>query len=240
MSKLAETDLYAPVRAYLLEQGYDVQGEVAKCDVAAMRGGELVAVELKLRLNAEVIAQAAMRQEFADKVYVAVPAPKGLVAWRKRSRHLMYLVRRLELGLLLVSPRARTRPKVVVEQEPCFFDRVKSARLRGRAVREVERRTGHFNTGGSPGGRQVNASRETAVHIACCIERFGPLTVPQLRDLGCPKTTYAVIVRSPWIEGWFRRDREGRYALCEKGVAALQDYADVAAYFRTRLPETGT
>ena len=47
-----ESDLYAPVKAFLEAQGYEVKGEVTGCDVVATRGGEPpVIVELKLAFS---------------------------------------------------------------------------------------------------------------------------------------------------------------------------------------------
>ncbi|MBT9556535.1 MAG: hypothetical protein IV100_10925 [Myxococcales bacterium] len=45
----AETDLYAPVKAFLTERGFDVKGEVRGCDLVALHGpgGERVAVVLR-------------------------------------------------------------------------------------------------------------------------------------------------------------------------------------------------
>ncbi|MFK8016451.1 MAG: hypothetical protein AB8G17_13545, partial [Gammaproteobacteria bacterium] len=45
---MLETDLYAPVKTLLEQQGYTVKGEIGKCDVVAVRGEEPpVIVELK-------------------------------------------------------------------------------------------------------------------------------------------------------------------------------------------------
>ena len=76
MDKLRESDLYAPVRDYLEGLGYEVRGEVRGCDIAAVRDGELIVVELKTGFTLELIYQAVDRQRVADGVYVAVPLPK--------------------------------------------------------------------------------------------------------------------------------------------------------------------
>ena len=109
-SRMNETDLYRPVHDYLVEQGYAVQGEVRKCDVAAVKGDELVIVELKLRLNAEVLAQAAMRQQITDSVYVAVPRPKSLRSWRARTKGLLYAAANGKSANRSAAARACRRP----------------------------------------------------------------------------------------------------------------------------------
>ena len=42
MTEFKETDLYAPIRAFLEEEGYQVQAEVKHCDIAAVKDGQLV------------------------------------------------------------------------------------------------------------------------------------------------------------------------------------------------------
>ena len=43
-----ETELYAPVKAFLEAQGYEVKAEIKGCDVVAIRGEEApLIVELK-------------------------------------------------------------------------------------------------------------------------------------------------------------------------------------------------
>jgi len=234
-SGLSETDLYPPVHDFLTRQGYRVQGEVKQCDVAAVKGSELVVVELKLRLNWEAIAQAAERQQIADAVYLAVHKPAGVQTWRRRSARLLYLVRRLELGLLLVAPHARAGPQVTVEQSPQLFDRVKDGRLRAIVMREATRRAGDLNPGGSVRTKILDTHRLTALHIACCLERFGPLSVRELQRLGTGLHTRGVLVKSEEIEGWFARADEGVYALTAAGERGLVEHTDAAEHFRGLL-----
>ncbi|MEM9851917.1 MAG: hypothetical protein AAF761_07950, partial [Pseudomonadota bacterium] len=75
---MAETALYAPVKAYLEAQGYTVKGEVASCDVVACRGAEPpVIVELKTALSLKLLMQGVDRQAITDAVYLAVPDSAG-------------------------------------------------------------------------------------------------------------------------------------------------------------------
>ena len=100
MMRLRETDLYAPVKAFLSGQGYEVKAEVGDCDILAVRGDEdPVVVELKTGANLSLVLQGVDRQDVSDAVYLAMPAPalRG-----KRRRRFIQLCRRLGLGLLLV------------------------------------------------------------------------------------------------------------------------------------------
>ena len=48
---MKETDLYKPVKELFEKMGYTVNGEVKDMDVTAVRGDELVVVELKTALT---------------------------------------------------------------------------------------------------------------------------------------------------------------------------------------------
>ena len=58
-TKIRETDLYLPIKAFLEAQGYEVKAEVGPADVVAMRGDELpVVVELKTQFSLALFHQA--------------------------------------------------------------------------------------------------------------------------------------------------------------------------------------
>jgi hypothetical protein len=234
-SRISETDLYRPVAGFFEDLGYTVQGEVRKCDLVAAKEDELVVVELKLRLGWEVLAQAAERQEIADAVYVAIPRPRAPRRWRRYYGGLLYLIGRLELGLLFVSPNARKQPKVEIVHPIRIFDRVKNGKRRKQVLGEVRRREGDFNVGGSVRKLIISSHREVAIHIACCLERFGPLCLRELQDLGTGPRTRSVLTTSLNIEGWFERKPDGTYTLKPEGRAALNEHADAAEHYRSLL-----
>ncbi|UUZ80776.1 hypothetical protein LJK88_39165 [Paenibacillus sp. P26] len=63
-----ETELYAPVKAYLEELGYSVRGEVNHCDLVAIRGEEPpVIVELKKSFSIPLLLQAIDRSRMTRK-----------------------------------------------------------------------------------------------------------------------------------------------------------------------------
>src|SRR5690606_10603973 len=68
-----ETELYPPVKAYMEQRGYLVRSEVRDCDLAAVKDGHLVVVELKTRFNLDLILQGVDRQRLCPNVYLAVP-----------------------------------------------------------------------------------------------------------------------------------------------------------------------
>lgn len=216
---MLERDLYAPVKALLEERGYAVQAEVASCDAVAVRGDECCAVELKLRLNLEVIVQAAARQRFADAVYVAIPAP-GRAYYTARFRDVCRVLRRLDVGLITVRASGAAR----VDFEAGAHGVRRNARLRREALAEfVARRTDH-NVGGVARVPLMTAYRERALTVAALL-RTGPATAAGLRAVAAPDDTYAILYRNPY--GWFTRLGAGRYELSALGQAALDTYAEL-------------
>jgi hypothetical protein len=227
-----ETDLYAPVRSFLEEQGYTVHGEVLDCDVAGRRGDELVVVELKRALSLDLLVQATRRQRTTDSVYVAVPRPRG--AGRSRRWHgLLHLLRRLELGLLVVSFAGR-RPRVQTVLHPLPFRRKRSPRGQRAILEEMAGRSGDYNQGGSVRRPLVTAYRENAIHVACCLERDGALAPRALRALGTGEKTLSILRSN--VYGWFERVGYGLYALSRRGRADLSRWPDLAAECRSRIP----
>jgi hypothetical protein len=90
------------VQAYLEAQGYTVRAEVNGCDITAIQNESLIVVELKQRFSTDLLIQATDRQRVADAVYVALPADALGERYGKRRRGIEGLLRRLELGLILV------------------------------------------------------------------------------------------------------------------------------------------
>ena len=120
MTKKTESDLYDPVANYLRNLGYEVRGEVRSIDLVAIHETELVVVELKLRMSLDLILQAVERQRTADSVYVAVAARSSGPAIRNHRR-IRRLLRRLELGLILVHFRICYRSVRIFYRCSCVF-----------------------------------------------------------------------------------------------------------------------
>ena len=230
MEKLLERDLYGPVHDYLESLGYVVKGEVKGCDVTAMRDGELIVVELKRGFTLELVYQAIDRQRVADGVYVAVPLPKkGYMS--PHVRDMQSLCRRLELGLIFVGFTSRGIPQVdvVVHPKEAAVPRMNKKR-RLAVIREHESRTGSHNTGGVSRKKILTAYKEQALLIARLLRDNGPLRAEDVKRLGGPPNTTAILGRN--VLKWFEREEapEGRlylYSVSKTGLAALTEYGDL-------------
>ena len=227
-----ETDLYRPLRDYLIAQGYTVRSEVMGCDIVATKGEDLIVVEMKRRFGTPLLVQAAKRQRIADSVYVALPSDAATRGWQDAK----HLLRRLELGLILVSPHTRP-PTVEVVFHPLPFQRQKRKKAKRAVLQEVEARSGAYNLGGRTRRKLMTAYRENAIHIACCLAELGPLTPLRLRALGTGPKTRSILSND--VYGWFERIARGLYSLRARGREELKLYPRVVKRYRAAIPKQG-
>jgi hypothetical protein len=216
-----ETDLYAPVAKHLQSLGFTVRGEVNACDIAAVRGEELVIVELKRGLTMDLLVQATKRQRMTDSVYVAIPRPRRMQGWHGQRR----VLRQLALGLIFVRFYARRKPAVEVAFHPVPYQKQKRKAAKRAVLTEMEGRSGDFNVGGSTRRKLVTAYRENALQIACFLDAMGPMTPKELRGLGTGPKTQSILYSD--FYGWFERVDRGVYGLKPAGREELKEYAEV-------------
>ena len=223
---MRETDLYAPVKAFLEAQGYEVKGEIEGCDVVAVRGEEPpVIVELKAGFSLPLVFQGVARQRVAENVYLAVPAFPGRSA---RTRDALALCRRLGLGLLAV--RLEPRPFVDALLDPAEFRPRRRRPGVGRLLREFQRRVGDPNEGGSSRRPIMTAYRQDALRCAAYLGLNGPTKAAVLAN-AVGVAAAGNMMRADHY-GWFERPLgtpRGIYGLTPRGRAALEEYADVVA-----------
>lgn len=219
---MRETDLYAPVKALFVGQGYDVKGEIGAADLVAVRGGEEpVIVELKLRLTLALYHQAVARLAVSDLVYVAVARPDGPTAQRALRDNLA-LCRRIGIGLITV--RARDG-HAEVHCDPADRAPRRSPKRRARLLREFARRQGDPNDGGATRHGIVTGYRQDAVRCAAYLAEYGPSRGAAVaRDTGVKVATRLMADNH---YGWFERRERGIYALADAGRRGLADWADV-------------
>ncbi|WOI56455.1 DUF2161 domain-containing phosphodiesterase [Palleronia sp. LCG004] len=209
-----ETDLYAPLKAFLESQGYEVKGEVGRVDLMAVRGAEPpVLVEMKLSFTLSLVHQGIDRQALSDWVYLAVPHPKGGV--RKRP---LALCRRLGLGLVTVRMNDAL---VTVHCDPAPFAPRRFPARQGRLLREFARLEGDPNIGGGTRRGLMTAYRQDALRCAAHLAVEGPARGAETaRATGVATATR--IMRDNH-HGWFRKVRTGVYDLSEAGHRAIPD-----------------
>ena len=145
-----EEDLYDPLRKWLINKGYDVQAEVQSCDVVAIKNDEMTIIELKKSFNLQLVYQCMERQKIGKYVYAAIAAPSKNKIKSKNLQKAEALLRRLGIGLILISLYS-TSSLVEVRIEPTVVGTRKNAKKKKRVLNELEKRTGEYNTGGKQG-----------------------------------------------------------------------------------------
>ncbi|MCR9085404.1 MAG: DUF2161 family putative PD-(D/E)XK-type phosphodiesterase [Rhodobacteraceae bacterium] len=221
---IKETALYAPVKAFLEAQGYDVKGEVGACDIVGCRDGDdPVIVELKLGFSLSLIQQAIARQSICDDVYVAVPRKPGK-PFLKALKENATLCRRLGLGLITVR---LSDGLVEVHLDPAPYRPRKSKVRKGRLLREFARRVGDPNTGGQTRVGLITAYRQDALKCARHLAVEGVSKGAAVAVAVQVPTATRIMAADHY--GWFERVRVGHYALTPKGHAALDSYGTGAA-----------
>ncbi|MEK6797018.1 MAG: DUF2161 family putative PD-(D/E)XK-type phosphodiesterase [Spirochaetota bacterium] len=223
MSTLRETELYRPIADFLTGLGYTVRGEVKGADVAAVKGDELVIVEMKTSYTLTLILQAVERLSVTASVYVAIPLPSENI--RKKKWRLQFrLLRRLGLGLIFVSKVSGVQ--AVFDPKP-YAPRINKKRaLRYRA--EIAKRSHDHNVGGSTRVKLITAYREEALRIAQKL-LAGASSAKGLCEAGMSAKTGSIL-RSNFY-GWFERVSPGHYCLTADGKRALTEYKHVVRSF---------
>lgn len=234
---MVESDLAAPVTAYLAAQGWTVRSEVKDCDVAAVRGGDLLVVELKKSLTLALLVQAVRRQRLTDSVYLAVPRPGSVWQWRRANRGVLHLLRRLELGLLFVSSGTGRDPvEVVLQPQP--LARRRKAAARRAVLEEVGQRSADYNTAGSTRRKLMTAYREQAIRIACHLAVSGELSPKDLRARGTGPKTQGILYHN--VYGWFQRIAAGSYRLTARGAREIGAYPELRGRFTAEAEAAGS
>lgn len=222
MAIQCEAELYEPVKRFFETRGFTVKGEVEGCDLLALRGDELVIVELKPAFNLALVFQAIKRQKLSDRVYVAIETPRRVFGTRWND--VRALCRRLGLGILTVTFTERGAVvNVVMEPDPAPPRR--NSRKRDKLLSEYAARSGDHNTGGMTRRPVVTAYREAALHVARCLKEQGQCSPAGLKEFSGVDKAPAMLQRN--VYGWFQRVEKGVYGLSAVGEEALERYADV-------------
>ncbi|SDY66375.1 hypothetical protein SAMN05444004_102272 [Jannaschia faecimaris] len=214
---MRETDLYAPIKAFLEAQGYAVKGEIGPADVVAVRNDEPpVIVELKTGFSLALVHQGIDRQAVTPHVYVAVPDVAGKRGWSALKANLK-LARRLGLGVLTVRG---SDGLVTVHCDPGPFQPRLQKKPRERLLREFASRRGDPTQGGATRIGLVTAYRQDALAVAEHLAQAGPCKGSAVKAAtGVARAT--TIMRDNHY-GWFAKVEKGVYALSETGREACE------------------
>lgn len=233
-----EKDLFQPIRSYFEGYGYECDGEVGDIDLYMVKDGQSVAVELKQTLDFRALQQAALRQKVTDTVFIGITRPRDLYSRSFRDR--IYLLKRLGIGLITVSPVSGT---VEIVSEPVISDpeeyRSRNMKKKKALEAEFQRRTIRNNTGGVRGVKLMTGYREDALRVLDALKELGgeDICLHIRKQCGIKKTSN--ILRDNHY-GWFDRGTEGRYRISAAGETALTEYEDVLQTLRETVQDPKT
>ncbi len=216
---MLESDLYPPLKRYLESQRYAIKGEVADCDVCALRDDEPpLVVELKLSLNLTVVLQAVDRLALTPSVYVGVPADCS--ALQRRYKQVRKLFRLLGIGLLAIDTRRKSGAVRVLLDPGAYRPRIDNRR-QSRLLGEFEKRVGDPNQGGSSSRRGVmTAYRQRALRIARYLQQQGPTKASEVARHTAENDARAILYRD--VYGWFDKVSRGIYTLSPRGEREIE------------------
>ncbi|MEQ8356376.1 MAG: DUF2161 family putative PD-(D/E)XK-type phosphodiesterase [Kiloniellaceae bacterium] len=235
MTVATEEQLYAPVKAFLVGQGYAVKAEVRDCDLVARRGEEApVIVELKKAFNLVLLLQGVDRLAMSDQVYLAFAAPAKAAAWRRDRHMVLKLCRRLGLGLLMVHPGESLVEPLL---DPLPYKPRPNRKRQALLLKEFAQRVGDPNTGGQSRRPIVTAYRQNALRCAFLIAGSGPSKAARIAEGAGVKNAAAILQRN--VYGWFFRVERGVYDLSPKGREALELFADIVVELKAAATQPG-
>ena len=217
MTRQREADLYPPIKAHLMAQGFDVKGEVGAADIVAVKGEETLVVELKLGFSLALFHQGIARQAATDQVYLAVPAG----GQRKALLANIGLARRLRLGVMTVRLRDGF---VEVLADPIPFTPRKSQKKVKALQKAFTRLRGDPNAGGATRHGLVTGYRQDAIACARFLAVHGPSTGARIKEWA--EVPEATRIMAADHYGWFRRVSRGIYDLTPKGRQGLADWSE--------------
>lgn len=220
-----ERELFGPIKEYFEAMGYVCDGEVGDIDLYMEKGDESVAVELKVSLDFRAVQQAALRQKITDYVFIGIFKPKDLNSHAFKDK--LYLLKRLGIGLLVVSKRSKD---VTLVSEPVVSELSKyvsrNKRRKESLHKEFSKRKVKGNTGGVTGVKLITGYREEALIVldALC-SLGGEAPAKQVREVS--KIERARNIMYDNYYGWFVNSGKGIYKITETGYDALEEYETI-------------
>lgn len=228
---MRESELFEPVKRLFEGYGYKVNAEVQDCDVTASKDGELIIIELKKHLSVALLAQALERQKTGAQVYIAVPRPKNYSP--RKFRETLYVIKKLEIGLIFVTLRDEHSFAEVIQLPEPFKPIKERTAQRKKIQKEIDGRNADTNTGGVSKTKITTAFREKNIFVACLLEKYGELSPKQIKDLTDGIECQALLGKSYY--GWFKRVSKGIYTLTDKGKAEIRAYPELYAYYTKKI-----
>ena len=222
-NNLMEKELFEPIKKYFEGFGYVADGEVCDIDLYMEKEGSSVAVELKQTLDFKAVTQAALRQKITDTVFIGIFRPKDLFS--KSFKNKIYLLKRLGIGLIVVSKRTL---EIEIVSEPVVSELSKyqtsNKDKRTQLSEEFQKRKIKNNVGGVTHTKLMTEYRENALLVLSALNSLGGTAkgCDVAKSSGVANAT--AILRANYY-GWFSKESKGIYKISKEGYEAMAEYA---------------
>ena len=227
-----ERDLFLPIKTYFENFGYVCDGEVKGIDLYMENGEKNVAVELKQTLDFKSVQQAALRQKITDIVYIGIFKPKDLYSSAFKDK--LYLLKRLGIGLIVVTKRGQT---IEIVSEPIVTElssfQKRNVGKRKALSEEFHKRKTKNNIGGVNGTKLITGYREDALLVLdALIALAGEGSSRKVREVSGVANATRIMYQNYY--GWFCNVSTGYYKVTETGLNALEEFSGVIAALKGR------
>lgn len=230
---MKETELYEPIKNYLLQNGYIVQAEVKNCDIACLYEDELVVIELKKSFNLRLLYQAMDRKAFANKVFVGINRPKSFR--KKETKNMLKILKAMDIGLITVSLDSPLK-LVEIVLTPEGDSKKRKSRKRTMVLNELERRNLNTNIGGSTKKDNIlTAYREQAIFLACVLNKIKKGSPAYIKANFNIQNAGYILQKNHY--GYFQRIERGVYTLSKKGKDMLKqdNFKEAILYYKKEV-----
>jgi hypothetical protein len=225
-----EKAMFPILKQALEDQGYEVKAEVLNADIVGKKDDDLIVVEMKTSLTTKLIYQGLKRSHICDYIYLAIPKPSQQVLKSSNFKEKKTIVRRLELGLILVDLNNQT---IDVLLDPTTYHFKKNKKKRQKLLKDLSQRQTSLNVGGVTKTKIITAYRELALLVLDAL-KDEPKTTQYLRTYTRRKKVTSILQKNYY--GWFERVSRGVYQLTESGRKALDTYHDVIIQIKENHP----
>jgi len=205
--KLQESDLYLPIKSHLQSLGFEVKGEIKNCDIVAQKEELLIIIELKLSLNITLLLQAVDRFSLADIVYIAIP--KQCTLYKKQSKQVKKLIKRLGIGLILVDIQKTAQYVEIVFDPQDYAPRI-NKRKQGALLKEFSNRIGDTQKGGSTRSKAgLTAYRQRCIRVAQYLKDKPSAKGAEIKKAISEEQATSFLSKDYY--GWFEKVERGVY-----------------------------
>lgn len=233
---MKEYELFEPVKGLFTKMGFKVNAEVKDCDMTAIKDERLIITELKKNLSVRLLAQALERQKSGAEVYIAVPKPAKYSP--KKFRETLYVIKKLELGLIFVTLKGSFSYAEIIH-EPQPFKPVRTrTKERKQIITEINGRALDNNIGGVTNRKIATAFTEKSIYAACVLEKYGVLSPKSVSEHMDGADIGGLLYRNSY--GWFERPEKGKYQITEKCREEISAYPELLGYYRDLVNNKGS